>query len=78
MSKKSKKLAKQKNLMKKRAKRAANRAKYDAWRDAGENSKSKRFRNKIKKVNTISHPNGPCGNIGCKKCDPYKIHKIAA
>jgi len=77
MSKKSKKLAKQKNLAKKRAKRAANRAKYDAWRDAGENSKSKRFRKKIKRVNTISHPEGKCGNIGCTKCDSYSIHKIS-
>ncbi len=74
MSKKCKKLAKQKNLIKKRSIRAANKAKYDAWRDAGQNSKSKRARSKTGRVNTTSHPNGACGNIGCTTCDPCKIH----
>jgi len=81
MSKKAKANQKQKRLMKKRARRVANRARYDELKRIGQNSKSKRSLNqssKNKRVNTISHPDGHCGNIGCKKCDPCGIHKIAA
>ena len=76
MSKKAKAAAKEKNLQKKRAIKAANKAKYQAWALAGNNSKSKRSisRNKkAKKRNGISHPDGPCGNIGCRMCNPGNI-----
>ena len=77
MSKKSKAASKQKNLDKKRAIKSARRAQYQAWAEAGQNSKSKRAvkaSKRRKKVHPISHPYGPCGNIGCKKCDPCNIH----
>lgn len=69
MSKASKKLSRQRNLQQKRARKVANKAKYESWRLAGENSKSKKKNNKNKLANTISHPDGKCGNIGCKKCN---------
>ena len=77
MSKASKKAAKQKNLQKKRARKAANRARYDELRASGKNSKSKRFVKKSKKTRlakTVSHPEGACGNIACKKCDLEGVH----
>lgn len=71
MSKKCKKLAKEKRLSKKRAIKAANKAKYAAYKLAGTNYKTKRFRkHSTKRIATISHPNGDCGNIGCKRCNP--------
>jgi hypothetical protein len=81
MSKKSKALNKQKNLAKKRAKKAAMRAQYDAWKIAGTNTKSKRAiqtAKKTRRANSISHPEGNCGNIGCRRCDPCKLYRNAA
>lgn len=70
MSKKAKLLAKEKRLQKKRAIKAANKAKYLAWKQAGENTKSYRNRQKSKK-NAKSykglHPFF-CGNLACAKC----------
>lgn len=71
MSKKSKALTKEKNLAKKRAIKAANKAKYSAWRVAGENSKSTRAvrKNKSKRhSNKGKHLIAHCGNLACKKC----------
>lgn len=71
---------KEKKLQKKRAIKAANRARYAELKRLGQNSKSKRFLKGCKKnklVNYISHPDGFCGNVGCKKCDPCKIHNVA-
>lgn len=71
MSKKSKALSKQQNLQKKRAIKSANKAKYSAWRIAGENSKSTRA---VRKGKTRRHPDkgkhliAHCGNPACKKC----------
>jgi 7-cyano-7-deazaguanine synthase in queuosine biosynthesis len=77
MSKTSKKLSKQKNLAKKRAFKVANKSKYESWRLAGTNTKSKRFRSKKKLVKTVDHPDGNCGNIACQKCDPCNIHRTS-
>jgi len=77
MSKKIKNAQKQKNLIAKRARRAANRARYDKLRDQGLNHKSKRSvaqGKKKKRAKSISHKDGACGNIACKRCDPCKIH----
>lgn len=74
MSKKSKAASREKNLQKKRAQRAANRAHFQELARLGQNTKSVRFRRKSsrkKKANTVSHPFGPCGNIGCRKCNTY-------
>lgn len=76
MSKKAKKLAKEKNLMLKRRKKASQRALYDSYRDSGNNSKTLRARkanSKNKKANMFSHPEGQCGNIGCGKCFPEYV-----
>lgn len=52
--------------------KAAQRAKYAAFRDAGQNKKSKRNRRTSltsRKVRTTVHP-ADCGNIACSKCYP--------
>lgn len=71
MSKKAKKISKDKNLQRKRALKAANRAKYDMWRNAGENTKSLRAVRKAKKKRSPykhRHLIAHCGNPACKKC----------
>lgn len=78
MSKKSKKLNKEKRLQKKRSIKTANRARYAELKRIGQNSKSKRSlrqSKKNKRVNLIDHSTGLCGNIACKKCDPAGIFK---
>jgi hypothetical protein len=73
MSKKSKALQKQKNLIEKRKRKASNRARYDALREAGQNSKSVRSRRNSKtskKKIAFPHAMDDCGNYGCKKCYP--------
>jgi hypothetical protein len=75
MSKKSKKASKEKNLQAKRARRAANKARYQKMRESGQNSKSKRAvsRGKVtKKAGGVSHPEGHCGNHACNRCFPNK------
>ena len=73
MGKKGDKRRGQEKRAKKRAIKASNRARYDAMRDAGENSKSKRF--KKRKAGERSNEKGKhlidnCGNVGCQKCHP--------
>lgn len=72
MSKKAKSENKRRRLAMKRTRRAANQAKYDAMRKAGENSKSKRFVKRSRRVliGIHNHPQVPCGNPGCKRCYP--------
>lgn len=61
---------------KKRARKEQNAARYAAWREAGTNGKkSKRIVRKHKcrwqrPVRTVRHRLGPCGNVGCDKCNP--------
>ena len=72
MSKKIKLENKKRNLLAKRARRAANKARYAELRRLGINSKSVRARRsgKRKLATSVDHPNGPCGNVGCKQCFP--------
>lgn len=72
MSKGAKSASAEKRKKAKRARKAAQKAKYEAFKAAGQNTKSKRFRAKaaVKGVKTESHPNGMCGNVGCRKCSP--------
>lgn len=73
MSKKCKSEAKKRRLAKKRGRKAAEKAKYDAWKASGQNTKSKRVKLRAKRtrrVRSVSHRTGPCGNIGCKQCNP--------
>lgn len=71
MSKKIKAANKEKNLQAKRTRKAANKAKYASLMAAGRNGKSYRSvkaGKKKRKVASIDHPNGRCGNLACKKC----------
>lgn len=73
MSKKIKKATKEKNLQAKRARKAANKAKYAALMAAGKNNKSirsLRAGKRSRKAVGVDHPNGHCGNIACLKCFP--------
>lgn len=73
MSKKSRARAKDKRQAMKRARKAAQKAQYEAWAREGKNKKSKRTRLKAGRAiasRSHSHPDGPCGNIGCGKCNP--------
>ena len=82
MSKKAKAQAKEKRLKKKRATKAAQPAKYEAWTLEGKNKKSKRTRiarGRVKAVKSRNHPNGYCGNIGCIRCNesfnnPWRVN----
>lgn len=78
MSKKIKAANKEKNLQAKRARKAANRAKYAALMTAGRNGKSYRSvkaGKKKRRMASVDHPNGRCGNVACKKCFPV-FHEI--
>lgn len=71
MSKKSKAASKKLNADRKRAVKASNKARYQELKRLGQNSKSQRSKKAAKnskKALPVSHPNGPCGNIGCTKC----------
>ncbi len=73
MSKKAKSEAKKRRRAKKRAAKAAQKALYEARKRAGQNTKSRRVRLKSKRERTVRllrHGDGPCGNIGCKLCNP--------
>jgi hypothetical protein len=80
MSKKAKSEAKRRRRAKKRARKAAERAKYEAWRAAGQNTKSKRVNLRSMRERTVRnerHRLGPCGNIGCKRCNPIPQNIVA-
>lgn len=69
----SKARARLKSLARKRAQKAANKARYQELARIGENSRSFRSRKKAKKKKLlpgISHLQGRCGNIGCRRCNP--------
>lgn len=71
MSRASRSRRKEKRDKEKRSRKAAQKAKYQAFRDAGNNQKSKRFRKNAKMkstLSTVSHPHGKCGNPGCTRC----------
>jgi len=75
MSKKSKLKNREKRLQQKRARKAANKARYAELRKLGINGKSKRFlsNKKRKLAKIIDHANGHCGNLACSKCFPELI-----
>lgn len=64
--------AKARRRAKKRARKAAEKAKYEAWKLAGQNTKSRRAQKQSKRttVRDVRHRLGPCGNIGCRRCNP--------
>lgn len=63
----------EKRLQEKRARKAANKARYAELKRLGINGKSKRFKANMKrrrKAATENHIVVFCGNIGCKRCYP--------
>ena len=73
MSKKAKSEAKKRRRSKKAAMKSAQRALYETRKREGQNTKSKRVKlraKRKKRVRLVSHRLGPCGNVGCKKCNP--------
>lgn len=68
-------------LSQKRARKAAAKLKYEQWKKEGRNTKSKRVKLRAKQLRkkqlrTVRHAEGPCGNVGCKKCNPapHNLH----
>ena len=60
---------------KKVARKMARKAQYELWKKEGRNTKSKRVklraaRLRKKTIQTLRHRDGPCGNFGCKRCNP--------
>ena len=60
---------------KKIVRKLAQKALYEQWMREGRNTKSKRVKLRAKqlqkkKLRTKKHSLGPCGNIGCKRCNP--------
>jgi len=60
---------------KKIARKTAQRALYAQWMREGRNTKSKRVKLRAKRlrkktIRLVKHLEGPCGNIGCKRCNP--------
>jgi len=73
MGKKSKTRQSEQRAKVKRARKEAQRAVYQSYKNAGTNKKSKRGVIKSKrarKVGVVDHPNGRCYNHGCRKCQP--------
>jgi len=70
--------ARKRRRSKKIARKAAQRALYEQWKKEGRNTKSKRVklraqRLRKKTVRLQRHREGPCGNIGCKRCNPQNL-----
>lgn len=73
MSRNSKLRAREQRRKEKRQRKAAEQAKYEAWKQAGINNKSRRsLKKRVKATSSTkhTHPDGFCGNPGCKLCFP--------
>ena len=82
MSKKKKSEAKWRRRAAKRSRKAAEQAKYEAWKAAGQNTKSRRAKLRArqlrkKTVRSGRHATATCGNIGCKRCNPIPANLVA-
>jgi len=67
--------ARKRRRAKKVARKAAKRLLYEQWKREGRNTKSKRVKLRAKAlrkkaIRLARHREGPCGNIGCKRCNP--------
>jgi len=61
--------------------KAAKRARKDSRRRFWENLMAQGLNRKVKnyeleKMHGHDHPRGPCGNIGCKKCNPQEYNLL--
>lgn len=73
MSKSSKTKRSLERRKKKRDAKIAEQARYDSYRDIGQNTKSKRYSMRTvgrRGVRPVRHRLGPCGNVGCQRCNP--------
>jgi Pyruvate/2-oxoacid:ferredoxin oxidoreductase delta subunit len=73
VSKKARKIAAQKRLGQKRARKEAMTLQYKEWASRGANTRSKRSKLKAKRTGLLRvqrHVISRCDNIGCKKCVP--------
>lgn len=80
MSKKAKMTARALRRAQKAARKASQNLQYAAWKAAGQNTKSRRAKLRKKRstqMRTRVHAQGPCGNIGCKRCYPG-LHDVVA
>jgi len=68
MSRAGKIRAREQRKAAKRAKKDSKKRQWEALIAQGKNSKDKYA--EIPKMHGFDHPYGPCGNIGCKKCNP--------
>lgn len=80
MSKKAKQTSRALRRARKAARKTAQNLQYAAWKLAGKNTK--RRRGKLQKqgrnqVRMNDHAQGPCGNIGCKRCNPQLYNLLA-
>jgi len=78
MSKKAKASARALRRARKAARKAAQNLQYAAWKLAGQNSKSRRAKLRKRRataMRTRTHAQGPCGNVGCKRCNPA-LHEL--
>lgn len=79
MGKASRSRRREKKAAVKRARKAANRAKYAEMRRLGQNTLSSRAkRNAKKKIRPHKHRHliADCGNLGCKKCGPKRLGRV--
>lgn len=74
--------AKKRRRSEKRARKAAQKAKYELWKSLGQNTKSKRVKLRAKALRKKAmrsrrHSDGPCGNVGCKHCNPAPYNLVS-
>lgn len=73
---KSRARSKARRQQERKSRKIAQQAQYCAWRDSGQNSRSVRARRASKRsklVSVFNHPQGECGNAGCRKCNPIAL-----
>jgi hypothetical protein len=75
MSQKAKTKAALKRRKEKSSRKESQRARYAAYRDAGQNGKRQKIvrRKKRRGIRIVRHWLGPCGNAGCQRCHPSPI-----
>ncbi len=81
MSKKAKLTSRALRRARKAARKTAQNLQYAAWKQAGKNTKSRRAKLRKQRSNnpgrSNDHSHGPCGNIGCKRCNPQRYNLLA-
>lgn len=80
MSKRAKQTSRALRRARKAARKTAQNLQYAAWKLAGKNTKSRRGKLQKQRSNQMrskdcSH--GPCGNIGCKRCNPQVYNLLS-